>query len=368
MKLIKNLGIKTWRSNAGKKQSATFGLFECPVCKIHTEKRLVKGYSAKSCGSRECRREVFALNKNSVGNKHKNKASISSEPFYDVIRKKYEAIATKAFTLKEFYNHISDQYSNIRISHPSATIMSKDGSNSLSSFVAITQSEAISLISKNNAERRIENNIYDTNALSVLTGKSIGVIKTAVRKYNLRTDISDRIDISNILDVTHPTIRNKKTKSIILTKSQYNALKHIVMSTNKISSNKLYFIEHQGAIKIGITSNIEARLQTLRASSIHSYSLITYYEIDNAIDVEKYLHATFKSVNIHYEWFNLTDNELKNAMDIVECTLDGKKWLYPSSKIFPTTIKHTTPKSSKLVHKEPVQKSQYDIDVKKSFN
>lgn len=64
MELIRELGSRSWINKSGKKDSKKFGIFLCPSCKQEVEKPLFKGKIANSCGSKECRKEMFRPNPN----------------------------------------------------------------------------------------------------------------------------------------------------------------------------------------------------------------------------------------------------------------------------------------------------------------
>lgn len=91
MKLIKNIGIQTWVGSTGRKESATFGLFECPSCKKHVEKKLSKGKIAKSCGEAKCRKDTFNFNKSSTLANIKDDP-VHKKPYYSTMKEAYRRI------------------------------------------------------------------------------------------------------------------------------------------------------------------------------------------------------------------------------------------------------------------------------------
>jgi hypothetical protein len=65
-----------------------------------------------------------------------------------------------------------------------------------------------------------------------------------------------------------------------------------------------------GLYKIGLTSNIERRFNTLRAQSPIPLELILYVNGENARELERELHDKFSDKRHHGEWFELSDENL----------------------------------------------------------
>lgn len=74
----------------------------------------------------------------------------------------------------------------------------------------------------------------------------------------------------------------------------------------------LVFDKLSGLTKIGKTKDLKSRLSTLSTSNLN-LGLI-YAE---AIDVEKELHLLFKDKKARKEWFDLTKEEVKAAIEII---------------------------------------------------
>lgn len=74
----------------------------------------------------------------------------------------------------------------------------------------------------------------------------------------------------------------------------------------------VYFIRSGGLIKIGITSNLDARLSCLRGSSAQRVELLK--SIPGNIQTEKSIHMRFDNLRTHGEWFT----ETPELIDFIE--------------------------------------------------
>lgn len=79
----------------------------------------------------------------------------------------------------------------------------------------------------------------------------------------------------------------------------------------------LYLLECHNTYKIGITDNIERRIKQLDTRPF-KLNLIgqTNKLIKDAYKWEQYLHNEYKDQNIEGEWFSLTENQIKDIIDL----------------------------------------------------
>jgi len=73
--------------------------------------------------------------------------------------------------------------------------------------------------------------------------------------------------------------------------------------------------------KIGITNNLEERLRTIRKFVPYEVSVVHYFYTSFAYRVERSLHEKYASVRDVGEWFNLSDEHVK---EICSMTGDSK--------------------------------------------
>jgi len=76
-------------------------------------------------------------------------------------------------------------------------------------------------------------------------------------------------------------------------------------------SQVLYIIECQGFYKIGIASDIEARLAQLCTGNPFPLVVKTIYKFENADPVERAIHQRYKEQRKRGEWFELSYDDLK---------------------------------------------------------
>jgi predicted GIY-YIG superfamily endonuclease len=80
----------------------------------------------------------------------------------------------------------------------------------------------------------------------------------------------------------------------------------------------LYLVQAtNGPCKIGITNDVETRLRVLRNQSPVALAVLLVEKLPNAIGTEAELHTLFKNQYSHGEWFNLTDENIKQAKEII---------------------------------------------------
>lgn len=67
----------------------------------------------------------------------------------------------------------------------------------------------------------------------------------------------------------------------------------------------VYLLHSYHAYKIGLTSNVKRRLQSISATSPTPVKLIHAVPTDNMARAEKYLHGLYAAKRKHAEWFQL---------------------------------------------------------------
>jgi len=86
---------------------------------------------------------------------------------------------------------------------------------------------------------------------------------------------------------------------------------------NKSISASIYLIEdtETGALKIGISSDVNRRLAQLESRTGHKLFLKATVESFNAQDDEWMLHSHFRERRIEGEWFDLDESEVEEVYD-----------------------------------------------------
>lgn len=79
----------------------------------------------------------------------------------------------------------------------------------------------------------------------------------------------------------------------------------------ELNDNKLY--------KIGFTRrNIEERIKELKTGNASNFTIINQYESKWGTKIEAYLHRLYDQKKINGEWFNLTNDDVKDFYSICE--------------------------------------------------
>ena len=80
----------------------------------------------------------------------------------------------------------------------------------------------------------------------------------------------------------------------------------------------VYILKVKNRYKIGITKNLEKRLRELQTGNPDEIMLVCANFIPNASELEANLHRELAHYRIRGEWFQLPDEELEKAIEIVE--------------------------------------------------
>lgn len=80
------------------------------------------------------------------------------------------------------------------------------------------------------------------------------------------------------------------------------------------SGTCVYFVKNQqGAVKIGITSDLKNRVASLQTSSAEALALCFAISTEQAAALESQLHERFKNKRIKNEWFGLTQSDIESV-------------------------------------------------------
>lgn len=73
-----------------------------------------------------------------------------------------------------------------------------------------------------------------------------------------------------------------------------------------------------GLVKIGIAKDLETRMRALQLGSPVPVTLLLAKIIKNGKDLETDLHSQFAAYRAHGEWFELSDEQILQAMRIID--------------------------------------------------
>jgi len=78
----------------------------------------------------------------------------------------------------------------------------------------------------------------------------------------------------------------------------------------------VYLFKANDRYKIGMTSNLKKRFINVQAHCPYLLELVWTLKTNNHRKIEKSLHSIFKNKRIHFEWFELLDDDVDNIMRI----------------------------------------------------
>jgi hypothetical protein len=69
----------------------------------------------------------------------------------------------------------------------------------------------------------------------------------------------------------------------------------------------LYVMHSAGWFKVGISQSPKSRLKTLETELDQDIELVGSWQVDDAYELEQFIHNCLENTNTHGEWFRLTD-------------------------------------------------------------
>jgi hypothetical protein len=97
-------------------------------------------------------------------------------------------------------------------------------------------------------------------------------------------------------------------------------LEEAIQAKNRQPQRQASFVylilAENGLIKIGKSNDVYGRLKSLDTSSPLKLSLLFYIETMNADELEDALHGIYDDKRIKGEWFSLSDEDVKEIMEL----------------------------------------------------
>lgn len=112
---------------------------------------------------------------------------------------------------------------------------------------------------------------------------------------------------AKIKEALRKSIQQTKAIDLENIKPEQKAIVKILSGYKKrayATPNKIYFVQNEDKVKIGVSNNIESRLNDIK-KHIPDCHLIGYCE--GGIDLEKQIHNYLIDCKLHNEWFKLND-------------------------------------------------------------
>lgn len=139
-------------------------------------------------------------------------------------------------------------------------------------------------------------------------------IKQARYIMNTDKDIFDTLKRNKSVVINNTSNGDTKITNSIGT--IYSALKNELfsISTNideeKDSNNYLYVLTDGDFCKIGVASNIEQRVETIKKLNPRDITVLKLKKLDNAYTYEKSMHKKFANKLVYGEWFKLNKADI----------------------------------------------------------
>lgn len=127
---------------------------------------------------------------------------------------------------------------------------------------------------------------------------SIKILDFAIEKLSIYSDeaVFEKKGIKGIL---YPEFKNKKDNSCF-SKELY----HWNIHKSEFSKSHLYFLIHDGKVKIGQSKSLDSRIKTLKTALSSSFSVFVGYHKGF---MESKLHKYFFNINTNGEWFYVNE-------------------------------------------------------------
>lgn len=303
MTLLKELGSRTTISSTGKSDTRKWGLFECPTCQSQIELKLFKGKKNKSCGKAGCRIVDRTSSRTKEEDKLKNLPHYSG--FVDFYSRIKDKVDTSWNTIAKFREDMYESYVALKTSGSTVTLF-------LSDKLPYSKSNCTWVSSGYSTRYDFSKDVKKhTLMLTEELGTTSANVNRAMKK--LPNFGSYTYDILGC-----PGYMNRPYKAYFLTDSQYTRLRDVVLSNIKKQPDNVYLMECEGYHKIGVSSNINARLSALDGSTPFSVSLVYSKKVLDAGSIEKLLHNKYKDTNIKKEWFNLSEYQVKEIVEYLD--------------------------------------------------
>lgn len=117
-------------------------------------------------------------------------------------------------------------------------------------------------------------------------------------------------------------VQNKRQPCMSITEKGFTTLMSLYETRKRRSSpDTIYIIKHigmSGYYKIGVTSNLDGRLNILNNASPLGVRLIYKKEVNEAMKLETHIHNLLSDKNTNLEWFKLSSDNLRKVIGLIE--------------------------------------------------
>lgn len=133
------------------------------------------------------------------------------------------------------------------------------------------------------------------------------------------SDLSEKVENGRVHDAENERVRIEWNrlllKALKLKKESLRTAPLDVKPEDVANGNEVYILSGGGLYKIGYSQNAENRAKSLQSSSPVEIQLIYKTPpIEHAEKIEYELHKEFEQSKSHGEWFDLSENQLSQAI------------------------------------------------------
>jgi hypothetical protein len=297
------------------------GLFECPVCTEHVEKRISHGKVNKTCGSKTCKAEALSAgqSKRTSNGDARRTHGLSGNKNYVPFRKMWKEVISLDSTWlshDEFLMDMFTEYCEFR------TYAKVGRTKLLKRDTDLPHSKDNSYFdcSDNTKEAIRLDAMSWTGSNTVKLGSELSanfeIVNTALMNAIANSDLFDKLDFNGISPRTKSTYKlTDEQKDIVV--DEILKLKGYTASDKVYIVSTPYIVNGEVSIgyKLGISHDIDKRLSTLKNANPNDITLVFGSDkINFATTIEKYLHAKYSEQNIHREWFTLSDSDISDII------------------------------------------------------
>ena len=245
--------------------------------------------------------------------------------FYSAFKEKYRSMKSKYETCKEwdtlkgFYTDMYSAYALQRktVKQVSVIVNGTVASKETLTFIATkidTRVTGSKIVGKDFTDG-VPGDVNCSHELATKFGTTHGNVSRRLQ----RLIKGGALPVLEKATITTGTLRKRKTVTYILTPEQYTKVEaSMELTATTKTADCVYLIKGADLIKIGISGNVNSRFKKLTTMSPVKLELIHVADISKAAAVEKQLHIDYKEFNSHGEWFNLSEEQVKDIIEYLD--------------------------------------------------
>ena len=261
---------------------------------------MYKGVAAKTCGKSGCRIVDRTASRIDKTLHIKNTPHYSS--FSDFYQRLRHRCSSEFDTLPKFRKAMYTSYITAKSTSDKVTLFISDSellSSSNCKWVPTTYVESYDFTKDKGS--------YHTLMLADELNTSKANVLRAMKKL-------DNFGQVTYKELGCPGFLSRPYKAYFMNEQQYARLRDVLKATAKKKSDNIYLMKCEQYHKIGVSTNVSARLSALDGSTPFDVSLIYTRKIDDALLVESILHKKYIEFNKSKEWFKLSQEQVKEII------------------------------------------------------